>query len=292
MRRLVAVAGVWSAFGVFAAPAWAPDHRMNVNEIYPASSAAQQFVELQDPEMEPFPSSDYRLLLYDDAGMEQGFQTLNMSPFANSTETILVGRAAPRDAALTLSLPTGTGQVCFRRNAGYPLFPPLTIDCLGYGSVTNALGEVVATRAAGQSAQRTETGVCAGAPTRDTPNACGGGGGGVVDTSDPELSVKRKKTQDVDKVILRVETNEATTVTITARVSVPGSSAILRFRKLTRSLQAGVRKRIRIRLKKSRKRAVKSAIEDGAKPRARVKITAEDAAGNTTTKRRRIRLKN
>lgn len=296
-RRLLALGFTVALFGVFPASAWAPHHLMLVNEVYPAATPGQQFVELKDPAGEPFPNPTYTLAVHDGAGMLRGSQTFTTftgNPFAGTTDTYLVGQSPPADATLMLPLPLAAGQVCFYHDGPTDAN---RINCLGYGNVTNPLPTdsgataVVASLPAGTSAQRLASGsVCAGTPTRDAENACGGVGGG--DTTDPVVAVSRKKKQDVDKVVLSVTTNEATTVKISASVSIPGAAKTLRFKTVTRSLTAGVKRKIRLRLKRSRKKAVKKAIAGGARPRARVKMTATDAAGNATVKRTKIRLKN
>ena len=52
-----------------------------------------------------------------------------------------------------------------------------------------------------------------------------------------------------------------------------------------------MRKKLRLRLKRSRKRTVKRALERGRLLRAKLKITVKDAAGNKTVKRARVRLR-
>jgi hypothetical protein len=50
--------------------------------------------------------------------------------------------------------------------------------------------------------------------------------------------------------------------------------------------------RVVLKLRRSRRVAVKEAIEDGVRVRARVKVTARDATGNSSVTERRIRLTN
>jgi hypothetical protein len=299
-RRLAVPVLTAALFGAIAAPAYAPDHRMLANEIFPSATTSQQFVELKDTAQEPFPAASYTLSVHDGAGTMLGSQTF--SPpygFQNSTQPYTVARSGSRDGALTVTLPPGTGQVCFNRGSGYPGFSAGPINCLGYGIVTNPVAgaDVGPSPPAGRSVQRGQTtgSVCTGTPTRDAENACGaggGGGGGGSDTTDPRQRVRVKRRQDVDRVRLFVRSNEDATLTVRAGVSVPGASRILRFRTVRRKLKANVRRRIRLRLRRSRKRAVKRALRRGRRLRARVRLTAKDASGNSSVKRVRIRLTN
>jgi hypothetical protein len=288
-------------YGVIAAPAYAPDHRMLANEIFPSATTAQQFVELKDTAQEPFPASSYTITVHDGAGNTLGSQ--GFSPpygFANSTQPYTVARSGTRDGALTVTLPAGTGQVCFNRGSGYPGFSPGPINCLAYGNVTSPVAgaDVGPSPPAGRSVQRglTTGSVCTGTPTRDAENACGpgggGGGGGAGDTADPRQRIRVRRRQDVDRVTLFVRSNEDVTLTVRASVALPGASRTLRFRTVRRRLRANVRRRIRLRLTRRRARAVKRALRRGRRLRARVRLTAKDAAGNTSVKRVRIRLTN
>jgi hypothetical protein len=300
-RRLAVPALTAAFFGVIAAPAYAPDHLMLANEVLPSATTSQQFVELKDPAQEPFPAASYTLSVHNGAGNMLGSQTF--SPpygFANDTRPYTVARSGTRDGALTVTLPAGTGQVCFNRGSGYPGFSPGPINCLGYGNVTNPVGgaDVGPSPPAGQSVQRglTTGSVCAAAPTRDAENSCGGsgggGGGGGDDTTDPRQRIRVKRRQDVDRVTLFVRSNEDATLTVRASVSVPGAARTLRFRTVRRRLRANVRRRIRLRLTRRRKRAVKRALARGRRLRARVRLTARDGAGNASVRRVRIRLTN
>jgi hypothetical protein len=300
------------ALGAFAlalalpASAAASFHLNTVNEVFPSSTVSQQYVEMKDPIPEPFPDDigPYYLALYDGAGGFVAKQTLNPDDgFRNSTAPFLVAASAPRDAALTFSLPASGGQLCFYR--GDPQAAGQRVNCLGYGSISMPLGDTGPLPPAGQSLQRLTCGqVGVAAPTRDAANAAcpsgaggggtggGGGGGGSVDDQKPTVKLKASKRQDVDKLAVFVRSNEDGRVTGQASVAVPaGAARTLRFKTVRKSLRAGVRKKLRLRMKRSRKRAVKRALARGRRLRAKIKITVKDTAGNRTVKRVRVRLR-
>src|SRR4051794_5182365 len=113
------------------ASAAASYHLNTVNEVFPAATASQQFVEMKDPVGEPFPDAigPYYLALYNGAGGFIAKQTLNPDDgFRNSTAPFLLGASAPRDAPLEWPLPAGSGQLCFYR--GDPQAAGQRVNCL------------------------------------------------------------------------------------------------------------------------------------------------------------------
>src|SRR3954454_18887637 len=200
-KRLALVASAL-ALGLPASAA-ASYHLNTVNEVFPSATASQQFVELKDPQPEPFPDAigPYYLALYNGAGGFLAKQTLNPDDgFRDSTAPFLVGASAPRDAPLSFVLPGGSGQLCFYR--GDPQAAGQRVDCLGYGSISMPLGDTGPLPPAGKSLQRLACGdVGVAAPTRDTENAAcpsgggggGGGGGGSGDQTDPRVKLKASK---------------------------------------------------------------------------------------------------
>jgi hypothetical protein len=300
-KRLAVLALGGAVAALLATPAHASYHLLRVNEVFPSATASQQFVELKDTAQEPFPPlAPYYLALFNGAGGFIAKQTLNPDDgFRMSTAPFLLGASMPYDAKLNFTLPAGTGQVCYY--LGDPQAGGGRINCLGYGNVTMRLGDTGPAPPAGQSLQRLACGVIGtAAPTRDAENAAcpsyggGGGGGGArsSDTKAPSVRIKAGKRQDVDKLAVVVRSNEDATATVRASVAVPtGAARTLRFKTVKTSLRAGARKKIRLRLKRSSRRAVKRALAHRRRLRAMVKITVADKAGNTTVKRLKIRLK-
>jgi hypothetical protein len=125
----------------------------------------------------------------------------------------------------------------------------------------------------------------------------GGGGGGTgggapgARRTGPHEKLTYKRTQDVDRLMLFVRSDETARLTVSASVSVPaGASRTLRFKAVKKTLKAGKRTKIRLRLSAKRKRAVKRALHRGRQLKANVKLTATDAAGKRQVKRAKIRL--
>jgi hypothetical protein len=160
------------------ATAGADDHLMRVKEIAVSqgADATRQFVELQDSSNEGFPSPPYKLVVYDEDGVELGEQTLantTVGATPNETNPILLASAAWSGAnptptaneALTVTLPQDAGQVCFTRGPA-----ETRIDCMTYGCIASELnsesgGANGAAPPDGKSAQRQASNTV----TLDTP---------------------------------------------------------------------------------------------------------------------------
>ena len=126
----------------------------------------------------------------------------------------------------------------------------------------------------------------------ETDPSPGGGGTGTTDTVAPKLSlVGARKTQDVDKLGLTVLLDEIADVTVTGSVSVPGASKVYRIKKVTKRVAAGTRTRIGLKLSKKARKAIKKALKNGQKLKAKLNITAKDLAGQRTVKRVSVKLK-
>ncbi|MDQ4108437.1 MAG: hypothetical protein M3138_06470, partial [Actinomycetota bacterium] len=97
---------------------------------------------------------------------------------------------------------------------------------------------------------------------------------------------------DVDRVVFHVRLDEAADLTVSAFARIAGSNRRLRFRTVGKRAQAGVLTRVVLKLRRSRRVAVKGAIAQGKVVRARVTIQAKDAGGNESVTRRRVRLVN
>lgn len=189
MRRALLLA--LALLAGFPASAWAPDHVMKVMEVMTSNGgdASVQFVELLDPNAEPFPNAPYRVVVYDAAGTRLG--GTDITPF--HTSPMLIGTAAAdaalgttRDATLATPLPTTAGQVCFTNTIGGV---ETRIHCLTYGCITTFVSGVRASGAAppdGQSAQRQDDGTVAlGAPTPRAANITGAATTGCPGGSTP-----------------------------------------------------------------------------------------------------------
>jgi hypothetical protein len=159
--------------------AFAADHLMRVGEVLVSkdNDTAIQYVELEDPVQEPFPSNPYAVEIYDGAGTRLG-QPVQLTIDPN-TQRILVGTAAAdtafgttRDATLPATLPAD-GQACFVRPGSNT-----KIMCLAWGCVQVRIVAPVMLRAPSppndQSVQVQGNGTYQlGTPTPDAVNVAG-----------------------------------------------------------------------------------------------------------------------
>lgn len=302
---------------VLPASAWAPDHRMRVNEIQLSSGGdtTKQFAELLDSVSEPFPSfTGYSITVFDAGGVAMGTQTISGAALAPGTSPYTLASnsaGGPSNQALTVTLPPGAGQVCFTRGMGGSDH----IHCVAYGCEVAPLGSEGGTNRVraptdGQSVQRQSAGTYASAaPTQDAANSSGtaadctpagggpgggpggGGGGGTADKLAPDQFLAYKRRQDIDRLAVTVTLDENADVTVGGSVNVPGAAKRLKFRTVRADLRANVKRKFRLKLKRKSLRAVRAALHDGRKLKAAVRITAEDAAGNVSTEKRKVRLK-
>ena len=110
------------------------------------------------------------------------------------------------------------------------------------------------------------------------------------DTLAPDQFLAFKKKQDLDKLFVRLTLNEASAVTVRGSVNVPNASKTFKIKTVKRELAANVKSKFRLKLGRKAKKAIRGALEDGKKLRASVRITAKDDAGNTSTKKPKIKL--
>jgi plastocyanin len=92
-------------------------------------------------------------------------------------------------------------------------------------------------------------------------------------------------------VLVGVEVNEASTVAATGTVSVPGAGKVFRLKKASKQLAAGAKATLKLKLPKQASRSLRRALARRTRLTARLRVTAKDAAGNTRSAKRRIRLK-
>jgi hypothetical protein len=92
-------------------------------------------------------------------------------------------------------------------------------------------------------------------------------------------------------VVIFVESDRAGTFVARATVAVPGASRVLKFRKLRKTVAAGVRTKLRLRLSGSARLAIRRALALRTRLTARVTVTARDRAGTSSSAKRRIRLR-
>jgi hypothetical protein len=116
----------------------------------------------------------------------------------------------------------------------------------------------------------------------------------VRDTHAPTAKLGGPRTQDVvakRRVVVYVTSNEAARLSASGAISLPGASRVLKLRSAVKSVGAQTRTRLELKLGRKVVRRIRRALRRGAKLRARVTVTARDAAGNAASARRTIRIK-
>jgi plastocyanin len=138
----------------------------------------------------------------------------------------------------------------------------------------------------------------AGSTTIPPPGGGGPPGTGppptVHDTSAPKLDLSIRSTQRILRhraLIVSVRVDEQSTVTAKARITVSGASRVLKLRTVKRRLDAGERKKLNLRLSRKTRAAVTSALSRRSRLKAKLTVSAKDAAGNTRTRKRSLTVK-
>ena len=80
-------------------------------------------------------------------------------------------------------------------------------------------------------------------------------------------------------------------MTAKGKVVIRGSAKVYKPRLATKHIAAGGKAALMLKLTRSALAAIGRALKAGKKANAKVTVTAKDAAGNVTTKRRTIKLK-
>jgi plastocyanin len=113
------------------------------------------------------------------------------------------------------------------------------------------------------------------------------------DVAPPLVTLRGATAQRVirRRVVVKVRTDEASTLTATGRVRLSTAARVFRLRKVTRSTSGGELVTLKLKLSRKALAAVRRALGRSRKVRASIRITATDAAGNRTVSTRRIALK-
>ena len=120
----------------------------------------------------------------------------------------------------------------------------------------------------------------------------GPGGGGGGDTTAPTAKVGGRTTQTLGKfIVVTITSNENGTATAGGTLSVPNAAKAFKLRKKTKHVSAGVKVKLKLKLSAKARAAARRALRRGGKVKAKIKIRVKDAAGNTTTKTRKVKLK-
>ncbi|HEY1358577.1 MAG TPA: hypothetical protein VGF21_09745 [Thermoleophilaceae bacterium] len=126
---------------------------------------------------------------------------------------------------------------------------------------------------------------------RVTHSAAGGGGGGASDTS-VDLRVAARKTQRAGRLKLTIRCPlEACKVTLSGSAK---AGKTFKLKRRTISLKANQRKSVRLRLSRKSLGRLRKALKRRSvrrRARARITVTARDAAGNKKTKKLKLKLR-
>ena len=114
----------------------------------------------------------------------------------------------------------------------------------------------------------------------------------ATDTTAPtaKLNARRDAIRD-GRVAVWVTASEAATVTARGTLGIASQASTHRLRTATANVLAGKRERLMLRLSKKTRRAARRALRRGKRLRVRVSVTLRDAAGNTASAKRWVRLK-
>jgi MYXO-CTERM domain-containing protein len=153
--------------------ALAADHLAKIGEVMVSNqgSTSSQFIELEDPAGEPFPSPPYTMNIYDAAGASLGVVALTI-PSGTTRLLIATPTAATQfgvtaQATLNVTLPPNA-QACFQRQQ-------FRIHCFAWGTITSAIiadgsNSTGASPADGMSVQRVSGIYTVGTPSPGAPN--------------------------------------------------------------------------------------------------------------------------
>ena len=115
------------------------------------------------------------------------------------------------------------------------------------------------------------------------------------DTTTPPLQLSGALSQRVLRqrgvLVTFASPAEAATVAARGKVMIRGSARVFRLTPATKQIAAGGKATLKLKLKRSALAAIGRALKAGKGVSAKVTLTAKDAAGNVTTKRRTVRLK-
>jgi subtilisin len=114
----------------------------------------------------------------------------------------------------------------------------------------------------------------------------------MADTTLEVLALRIARRQRVDDLTVLVRLAEAGTVTAGARVRLRGGAArLIASRRAAVQAEANRTYRLKLPLPRAGVHRIKRALRRGKRVRAKVTVTIRDAAGNSRTKQRRVRLR-
>jgi hypothetical protein len=138
-----------------------------------------------------------------------------------------------------------------------------------------------------------------GEPGAGQPPCSAGPGGpinpgsnpGAPDSSAPTARVLFDRVQHLDSLNVFLEVSENSNLVGTGTLTVPKSAKVLRFRRVRRSVLAGVGVQLRFRLTKKKTRVALRALGKRKRLKVRLKIRATDTVGNARTRTIKLKIK-
>jgi serine protease AprX len=125
-----------------------------------------------------------------------------------------------------------------------------------------------------------------------------GGPGGAANRRDSRaarllLALSRRGNRVLRRraIVVRFRPDETVRADFAASIAVPGSSRTFRLRSISRTIPAGRRVAVRLRVARRVRRAIARAFTRGRRVSAVVRVGAVDGAGNRSSVRKRIRLR-
>jgi hypothetical protein len=119
----------------------------------------------------------------------------------------------------------------------------------------------------------------------------GGGSGGGGDKVTSFSSLKVASSQKAANLFVTASMPESGTIAVGGTVSVPNASKVFKLKTVSVKTLPGATMKIRVKLSSKALKAAKKALGRHRKVRANLSITARDAAGNTKTEKRSVKLK-
>jgi hypothetical protein len=112
-----------------------------------------------------------------------------------------------------------------------------------------------------------------------------------IDKATAFAALKVAAIQRADRLVVEAGMTENGRITVGGTINVPNASRVFKLRAVSVNAAAGKTRKIRVKLAKQTLKAVKRALKRHKKVRANLTVTAKDAAGNTKTAKRTVRLK-
>jgi hypothetical protein len=103
--------------------------------------------------------------------------------------------------------------------------------------------------------------------------------------------LKCASTQKVGTLVVQAAMPENGTITVGGTVSVPNSSKVFKLKRVTVNATAGKTVKIKVKLPGKAQKAARRALKRHRKVKAGLTVTARDAAGNTRSEKRSVKLK-